>query len=261
MATQKPSKMRITPRPKRVSDVASVDIDRLWEVIDKMASAVNATATFTEQIPDIKKKVDDTATKVIELDLKMGLTTERMGRVEAKVEAGHPCPQAKIVGNLQDLQRETSAKIEKDVQKGIAQAGKIAAVVKDQAQIEADVTDIRKAPRRMFYGLIGVIVVLISGGFSAAWFLAKLEANVVHERTQRSAQYKRIESQIKTVGRNSNVGPMKQALVDLEHEIEISNGHERAYNRLCLGMSRGEKVFMRGALSKQGRRLPPSCLE
>jgi len=261
MATQKPSKMRITPRPKRVSDVASVDIDRLWEVIDKMASAVNATAVFTEQIPDIKKKVDDTSDKVIELDTKMGLTTERLSRVEDKVDEGHRCFQVKVIGDIKENQRDAAQKVEKDVQKGIAQAGKIKAVTSQQNQLIHDVGDIKKAPRRMFYGLIGVIVVLISGGFSAAWFLAKLEANVVHERTQRSAQYKRIESQIKTVGRNSNVGPMKQALVDLEHEIEISNGHERAYNRLCLGMSRGEKVFMRGALSKQGRRLPPSCLE
>ena len=257
-------KLRVTPppRPKRSANVsAEVDVERLWETIDKMASAVNKSARHTEQLPDIKKKVEATSDTVVALGVKMDATTERVTKIESKVDRGHDCFQIDVISELKDNQREASQKIDKDVQEGIAHAGQLAAVVKDQSQTEADVQDIKKAPRRMFYGLIGVIAVLISGGLSAAWFLAKLETNVAHEQEARVEQFKRIEVQMEVVARQSDSTPLKLALEDLEEEIEESNGHAEEYNRLCDDMAQHEKRFMKRALLRRGTRIPASCLE
>ena len=113
----------------------------------------------------------------------------------------------------------------------------------------------------MFYGLLGVIMTIVAGGLSAAWFLAQLERNVAHEQEQRVEQFKRIESQIKSAASKSNTAPVTKALENLEDEIETSNGHEEAYNSLCDGMPRHERRFMKTTLTKRQKRVPTSCLE
>lgn len=238
-----------------------VDVDRLWQTIDKMARVVNKSAGHTEQIPEIKKKVESTSDKVVVLGTKMDGTIERVTKIENKVDRGHDCFQVDVIAEVKDNQREVSQKIDLDVQKGIEYREKLAGLLKEHSQVEADVQDIKKAPRRMFYGLLGVIVVLISGGLSAAWFLAKLESNVTHESEQRVEQFDRIEAQIVSVGTKSDMAPVKQALAELEEEIETSNGHAEAYNHLCSGMTRYEKRFMKSALTRRGRRIPPTCSE
>jgi len=256
-------KLRVTPppRPNRLASMSNeVDVERLWETIDKMASAVNRSAGHTEQLPEIKRKVEATSDTVIELSTELRGVGERVTKIENKVDRGHDCFQIDVISEIKDNQRESSQKIDKDVQKGIAHAGELAAVIKDQSQTEADVQDIKKAPRRMFYGLLGVIVVLISGGLSAAWFLAKLETNVAHEQRARVEQFKRIEVQMEAVASKSDTAPVEQALSDLEDELETANGHEEEFNRMCDGMPRHEKRMMKTALQRRGKRVPASCM-
>lgn len=237
------------------------DLKQLHDTISKMASAVNRSARHTEQIPEIKKKVESTSEKVIQLDTKFEAERERVTKIENKVEGGHDCYQVDVIAEVKDAQREASQKIEKDVQKGIEQEGKIAALVKEQSETEADVADIKKAPRRMFYGLLGVILTIVTGAGGAIWFLAQLESDVEHEREQRVEQFKRIETQIKQVAQKADPTPVKQALSDLSDDLEEANGHEEEFNRMCDGMGRYEKRFLKTSFSKRGKRVPASCLE
>jgi hypothetical protein len=260
--------IRVTPPPRldrpssgKGEPVTDVDVEKLHETINKIASAVNASAKHTEQIPDIKKKVDSTSDKVVALDTKMDGVTERVTKVENKVDKGHDCFQVDVIAELKDNHREASQKIEMDVQKGIEQRAKLEALSKEHASTEADVEDIKKAPRRMFFGLLGVIVTIVSGALGASWFLAELQKDVEFEREQRTEQFKRIETQIKAVGSKADTTTVKQTLADIEDEIEESNGHEQRYNALCDGMQRHEKRFMKTTLQKRGKTIPASCLE
>lgn len=237
------------------------DVKQLHESIRKIASTVNKSARFTEQIPEIKRKVDSTSGKVIELDTKMSVTTERMAIIENKVDRGHDCYQVDVIAELKDDQRDASQKIDTDVQKGIEQREKLAALTKEHASTEADVEDIKKAPRRMFYSLLGVIVVLVSGGLSAAWFLAQLERNVIHEQQQREERDQRIENQIKTLATKVDPAPVQRDLKTLTKAVKVSNGHEEEFNSLCSKMTNYEKRFTRDTLRKRLGRVPESCLE
>jgi len=255
--------LRVTPPPRsaRKGDrVTDTDVAELQRSIEKIASAVNKSAKHTEQIPEIKAKVDSTSDKVIQLDTKMSVTTERITKIEDKVDRGHDCYQVDVIAEVKDAQREASQKIETDIQKGIEQRGKLDSVIKDQSQTEADVQDIRKAPRRMFYGLMGILVTVIVGAGGAVWFLAELSKDVEFERTQRVQQNKQLVESIKAVGTKADTAPVQRALENLEEELEESNGHELEFNQLCEGMPRHEKRTVKSVLQRRNKRVPTSCM-
>lgn len=264
-----PKDLRVTPPPSlarsstggRGKSVSDLDVEKLHQTLDKMASTINKSAKHTEQIPDIKKKVESTSDKVIQLDTKMESMTERVTTIEGKVDRGHDCFQIDVIAELKKKQDDSSQKIDTDINKGIEQRAKLDALVKEQASTEQDVEDIKKAPRRMFYGLLGVIVTIVTGSLGAAWFLAELSKDVEFERTQRTEQFRRIESQIQVVGTKADTAPMRQQLNEIEDEIEQSNGHEQRYNALCEDMPRHEKRFFKNSLLKRGKAIPTSCLE
>lgn len=263
MGSRPKDDLRVTPppRPTRKGEaLADVDVEKLWESIDKISSAVNKSAKHTEQIPEIKKKVDSTSDKVVALDTKMDAVTGRVTKVEDKVDRGHDCFQVDVIAELKDGQREASQKIEKDVQKGIKQAGEIAILKKDTSEVEADVSDIKKAPRRMFYGLVGLIVTVILLGLAGYRFVIEMRKDVEFERTQRTEQFKRLEGQVKAVGQKADTTPIKNEIDQLERAVKVSNGHEEEYNRLCDTMSSPEKRQFRGVLMRRGKRIPRSCM-
>ena len=146
MATRPKDDLRVTPppRPNRGSNMADVNVDKLWESIDKITSTVNKSARHTERIPEIQRKVESTGEKVVQLDTKMDATTERVTKIEDKVDAGHICQIPDTIESLKTSTREASQKIDTDVQKGIETKGRLDAVVKDQSQTEADVQDIKR---------------------------------------------------------------------------------------------------------------------
>lgn len=240
--------------------MTDLDVEKLQNSLEKITSTINKSARHTERIPEIQRKVEATSDKVIELDTKMAVTTERVTGIEAKVDRGHDCFQVDVIAELKDANREASQKIETDIQKGIEQRAKMAALVKDQSQTEADVQDIKKAPRRMFYGLLGILVTVIVGAGGAVWFLAELSKDVEFERVQRVQQNKQLVETIKAVGQKANTAPIKQALSALEEELEESNGHEEEFNRICEDMPRHEKRMMKTTLQRRGKRVPTSCM-
>jgi hypothetical protein len=261
------SDLRVSPPPRldklsiRSEGAMSVDIEKLQNSLEKMASTINRSASHTERIPEIQKKVESTVEKVVTLVTKMDVTTERLTKIEDRVDRGHECFQVDVISELKDSQRESSQKIETDVRKGIEQQAQIAAIIRDQSQTETDVADIKKAPRRMFYGLVSIVITILIGAGGAVWFLAELGKDVEHEQEQRVEQFKRIETQIKVVATKADTAPMRTAIEGLEAEIETSNGHRQAYDDLCQDMPRHEKRFMRRTLAARGRSLPVSCQE
>lgn len=264
MANRPKDYLGVTPPPRPSRDSSSgvdVDVEKLWKSLDKMASVINRSARHTEQIPDIKRKVEDTGTKVVELDTKMTVATERISRVETKVDDGHSCQKEEIISEIKENQRDTSQKIDIDVQKGVRRSSEIASIRSEQEQIGVDLQDIKQSPRRMFYGLIGIVITILMGSGGALWFLAELNKDVEFERTQREQQLRRIESSMKTLGDRADPTPVKLALEDLEDELEESSGSAEEYNALCKGMLSQERRVLRKVFTRRNKRVPVSCLQ
>lgn len=240
--------------------MSNVDVEKLQKSLEKMASTINKSARHTEKIPDIQKKVDQTTEGVIELKTEMRGMTDRVSKVEVKVDEGHACQIPDTIAALKDTQREASQKIELDVQHGIKQSGEITALKKETSEIEADVQDIKKVPRRMFYSLISIVITILVGSGGAVWFLAELSKDVEFERQQRTDQFERIETQIKAVGTKADPAQIRNELVELEQAVKTSNGHEEEFHLLCDGMPTYQRRTVRKVLLKNNRRIPESCL-
>lgn len=256
--------LRVTPPPRPDRDsgvIMSVDVEKLWKSIDKMASTINRSAGHTEQIPTIKKKVEDTGLKVVELDTKMAVASERLTRVEGKVENGHSCYKEDTISELRESQRDTSQKIELDMQKGVRQSSEIATLKLNQTSMGVDIQDIKKSPRRMFYGFIGIVITVLVYSGGAIWFLAELNKDVEFEREQRTTQFQRIEKQLNTVVNNADQSTIYQKIQVLTKAMEASTDYEKAYNNLCNNMTIYEKRFTRDTLHRRERQIPVSCME
>lgn len=263
MAKRPQEDLHVTPPPSLSSsdEIPVKHVKRLQSTLDKVVTAVNRSARHTEQIPAIRDKVDATSDKVIELDTKMDVTTERVTKIENKVDRGHDCVQVDVIASLRDDQREHSQKMSTDVNRVTAHGVKLEALKKDHEETAADVEDIKKAPRRMFYGLVGLVLTVSTLGGGALWFLAELNKDVEFERTQRTEQLKRIEKQMSTISSKADNTPVTLAIEELADEVqEESNGRAKEYEGLCVGMPLHERRFMKSTLLKRGKRVPQSCL-
>lgn len=268
MGSRPKDDLRVTPPPRldrpasdaRGRPVTEVDVDKLQTTLDKVVSAVNKSAAHTERIPDIEHDIKKTGKDIVRLETKMDGVCGRVEKVEAKVDQPHDCFQVGVLARLEQNQREASQKIETDVNKGIEQKAELAALSKEHSETAADVEDIKKAPRRMFYGLIGLVLTVFTLGAGGLWFLAELNKDVEHEREVRIEQYKRIETGLSKIARTSNTAPVKQAISKLTEEVEESNGHAQEFELLCDGMQSREKRQMRDILMRRGKRVPRSCL-
>lgn len=258
MAKSRTPDIRVTPPP---SPIKGQEVEKLNESIAKIASAVNRSARHTEQIPDIRNKVEITREKVIALDTKMGAVTERVAKVEDRVSAGHACQIPDTIEALKHSQRDSSQKLDITLQKDAKQSGEIRALKEDTVNILSDVADIKRAPQRLFYGLLGIVITLLTGAAGAVWFIAALSAEVEFERNRRTEQFQRIEQQLKGVARNTNPTPVIEQVEKLERTVRNSDGLEEEYNALCADMPFHEKRVFAKVLKRRGRRVPRSCLE
>lgn len=255
-----PPDLRVTPPIKPYEKKSSSDsISTLHESISKIAEAVNKSARHTEQIPAIRKKVEYTREKLVQLDTKMDYTTERVAKIEDKVDRGHDCYQQPIITELKKGQSRNSVKVEEDAVRNAEQSSKLKSLSKEVATTIVELDDIKKAPRRMFYGLIGIIITIISTCMGAVWFVSKLTSEVEHEQKQRSEQFKRLESEIKTMSKKSDTTPVKSAIKSLGSDLEDTYGHTRAYESICIDMNDYEKRVVKKALLKRGSKIPISC--
>lgn len=145
----------------------------------------------------------------------------------------------------------------------VAQYAKIESLSKQAAETEADVGEIKKAPRKMVQALIGVMASIVIGAGGSVWFLAELSKDVEFERYRREGQIKQIEAQIKKQGQPQleKVGRIHSRITQLEHTIGTVKELEQEYDNLCIEMNRSERKAMKAVLRRRGRKIPGSCLQ
>lgn len=218
-------------------------------------------AVISTVLQEMKPQVGETNKAVVELKTEMKGMGTRLTKVEDKVDRGHGCLNVDVIAELKTNDREQSQKIETDIQKGIERGAVIKGLTKEAASLEADVEDIKKAPRRMLYGLLGIIITLVGGAGTIVWFLSGLNTEVRFEREQRTEQFKMVKAQIEAVGDVADVAPVRADISELNKAVKVSNGHEEEYNEICLEMPRYMKRFVKTEFLKKGKRIPMSCLE
>ena len=254
-STAPPPNLSLTPIP------SSVDLREMDVSIRKIATAVNRSARHTERIPEIQKKVEGTSTKVIELGVKLENIGDRVSKAENKIEQGHDCYQSETISELKSAQKEANDKIETDAREGIEHKAKLDRLTSISDSIETDVEEIKKAPRKLFAALMGILITVLSGLGGAIWFLAELNKDVEFERARREEQFKGIEKQLTGIGIKVDPRPITSGIKRLENTVKASSEDEEEFNSLCISMSYSEKRFIRGTLLRRGKKIPTSCLE
>lgn len=264
LKTQAPALYFEDPKDDEISKVT--DMSSLFKKVEKVDRVLMRMAPHVSLVPEVKEKVEETATRVTRVEEKLEANRERVAELDKKVHTAvnraHDCHQVSVIAEIKDSQREASQKIEKDIQKGIEMKAELAGLVKASASMESDVEEIKKTPQRLLWGILGLIVTIISGAGGAVWFLAELNKDVQFEREQRREQISRIESQIKTVATKADPAPIRQEISQLTKTVAVSNGYEEEFNRICDDMPPSDKRILRSTLSKRGKkRIPSSCLE
>ena len=228
---------------------------------DHPKSTDEKLAVIINDLKDIKPQVKSTNDTVITLQTDMRNMGERVTKVEEKVEKGHECLNVEVISELKTSAKDQSDRFLLDAKADAAHAEKLKNLVKEAATLEADVKDIQRAPRRMFYAMLGIFVTLLSGAGGALWFLSGLNTELKEERVQRAEQIKAIRSEIDSVGVIADPTPIQTEVSELREVVEESNGHEQEFNELCKGMRPYVRRFMRDSLQEQGKRIPTSCYE
>jgi hypothetical protein len=218
-------------------------------------------AVIINDLKDIKPQVKETNDTVIELQTDMKNMGTRVTKVEDKVERGHDCYNVEIISELKTHAKDQSDRFLLEAKSDAEHAEKLKNLVKEAATLEADVKDIQRAPRRMFYAMMGIFVTLLTGAGGAVWFLSGLNTELKEERVQRAEQIQAIRSEIGSVGDIADTTPIQTEVSELREVVESSNGHEEEFNALCDGMRPYVKRFMRDSLIEQGKRVPSSCRE
>lgn len=238
----------VTPIPHGVNS------DELWKALNKITRAVNNSAINTAKIPDIQRKVDSMGSKVVELSTEMRGMGVRVSRMEDKVDKPHDCYQVDVIAEVKDKQREASGRVRADSLQTAESRTRLEAAVTDLANLTGEVEIIKAAPRRMFYGLIGVMLTIISSVGGLLWFLAELNKDVEFERVQRVEQFQRLERQ-----NASGAKAIRQDIDDLSRTVQVSVETDEEFDRMCLGMSSSEKRLLRVTLKRRRKRVPVSC--
>ena len=254
-STTPPPDLLLTPIP------SSDDLREMDESIRKISAAVNKSARHTERIPEIQRKVEGTSSKVIELGVKLENIGERVTKAETKIDQGHDCVQVDVIGEIREVQKDTTKKIEIDAREGIEHRARIDRLSSISDSIETDVEEIKKAPRKLFTALIGILITVLSGIGGGIWFLAELNKDVEFERARREEQYKGIEKQLTGIGVKVDPAPISSDIKRLEDTVKASSKSAKEFNNLCDNMNYSEKRVIRVTLHKRDKKIPMSCLE
>ena len=238
----------VTPIPQGVKP------DELWAALNKITRVVNRSAGDTAKIPDIQKKVDSMGSKVVELSTEMRGMGARVSKIEDKVDKPHDCYQIDVIAEVKDKQRESSSRVRAETVQTAESKARLEAAVADIEDLTGEVELIKAAPRRMFYGLIGVILTILTSVGGLLWFLAELNKDVEFERVQRVEQFQRLERQSA-----NGAKAIRQDIDELSRTVRVSVETDEEFDRMCLGMSSGEKRLLRVTLKRRRKRVPVSC--
>lgn len=237
------------------------DMSGMFRKAEKMERLLVRMEAPIRRIPEIETKLDGAVERVTRVEEKVDTNKDRVNALDRRItaESGkpHDCHQTGTIGQIKADQREVTQKLEKDMQAGVVQGTKLGGLEKTVAEVETDISEIRRAPRRMLFGIAGIILTLVTTAGGAVWFLAELNKDVEFERAQRT----RIENQIKTMGDRADHRPVLKRLESLERNVDRSQEWERGYNQICKGMTRQKRRFMKNMLRRRGKAVPSSCLE
>lgn len=264
----------VTPAPDRGPEPFSfddreasqvTDMNSLFKKVEKVDRVLARMAGPVSQIPEVRDQVEETATRVTRVEEKVEASKQRISKLDNKiqkaVEKSHSCHQVGTLSEMRDVQREVVQKVDKDLFEGVKMKTKLESLEKNVSTAGADIDEVKKAPQKLFYSMIGVIVTILAGAGGAIWFLAELNKDVEFERSQRTEQIDRIESQIKEVKFKSNIEPVKIEMEKMEKNIDSLSVNTKAFNELCDGMTKFDKMAIRNTLKRRKRRIPISCLD
>lgn len=242
----------VTPPPHSVKD----DNDKLWETLNRITHAVNKSAQHTAKLPDIQKKVESMGVSVVEVRAEMRGMGNRVSRIEEKVDKPHVCYQVDSISEVKGRQRDASSRMRVETAALTETKTKLDATVEDVANLTGEIEIIRAGPRRMFYGLIGVILSILMSVGGLVWFLAELNKDVEFERVQRTQEFKRLEAH-----RENGAKAIRRDIDELSRAVKVSVAREEDFDLLCEGMRSSEKRVFRTTLQRRRKPVPPSCIE
>lgn len=225
-------------------EIAWREIGRMSKHLRGLVLATNNQAEYVRQIPEIKRdvKAAEVASrkalqKVEVVHTKLGTQMDNLDRRVGKVEdRGHDCAQVAAIAGLQETSLETRQKVEKDVQEGVKTRERLEHTRTDVEVVDKKIESFSTAKRNFVLSLIGVVIFGLSTVGSLVWFLSSLNTEFRTEQRERREGQKRLEEQVKSVGKVANVAPVKSEIETLTKAVKASNGHETV-ERYCAGLS------------------------
>lgn len=242
----------MTPPPRDVD----ADSEKLWDTLNKITNAVNKSAQHTAKLPDIQKKMESMGVKVVELGVEMRGMGDRVSKMEKKVDRPHDCYQVDSISEVKDRQKDASSRMRAESTSLAETKAKLDATAEDVSNLTGEIEIIRAGPRRMFYGLIGMIFTVLTSVGGLLWFLAELSKDVEFERVQRTEQLKRLEEHNK-----QGASAIRRDIDELSRAVKVSVAREEDFDLLCEGMRSSDKRILRTNLNRRGKPVPTSCLE
>ena len=241
-----------------------------WDEIGKMSKhlrglvrATNNQAEYVRQIPDIKRDAraakdssraaNESAQKALQkvevVETKLGTEFKGLDRRVEKVEdRGHDCAQVAVIASLQQESLETRQKVDTDVREGVKTRERLDNTRNDLDTVDGKVADFSNARRNFVLSLIGVFLFILTNVGGLVWFLSALDQKVEAEQRERRSGEKRLEAQVKAIGKNT--APVQSEIKTLTKAVKAANGHETT-EQYCSGLSDATVRRMKRALPRE----------
>lgn len=236
------------------------DMPGMFRKTEKMSRMLVRMEAPIARIPAIEGKLDSAVERITRVEEKTAGNTSKVSAIEQRVADStkpHGCSHDNTIKELRIDSKSASNRLEQGARVGVEHSTKIDGLEKTVSDVEMNIADIKQSPRRMLYGMAGIILTLLTTAGGAVWFLAELGKDVEFEREQRTI----IQEQVKSMAKRADHGPVLKRLESLEKGMNITQEWEEGYNQLCKGMTRQERRFMKNMLRRREKAVPNSCLE
>lgn len=273
-----PPKLTVTPPPKNLlipeefgeptpvvtkQEIAWREIGRISKSVRGLVRAANNQAEYVKQIPDItrdaraaktsaesaKVSADKARQRVEVVETKLGTQFAALDRRVDRVESEeHDCTQVSVIGALQHGAFEIRKRVERDVTEGVRTRERLDSTRTDLEAVDEEVKKFSSARRNFFMGLLGLIIFGLSSIGSLVWFLGSLDSQFEAEQRARREGEKRLEAQVKALGKTANTAPVKQEIESLTRAVRDRHETTESY---CSTLSDRTVVRMKGALAER----------
>lgn len=261
-----------TPPPSRVEDslfkeevtpvvtkqeVAWNEIAQMSKNVRNLVKASNNQAEYVKQIPEIKRDVKDAKRSANAALQKVDVVNTRLStefksldrRVEKVEDRGHDCAQIAVIATLQEDSLEARRKFEKGVKEDVKTGERLDSTRKDLAVVDKKVESMTNVRRNFYISLIAVFVFIASTIGSLIWFLSALDTRVEAEQSARRESYKRLEVQLKEMGKQVDPAPVQKEIKTLRTAVETVGATE-SVEGYCSKLSEYNVQRMKRALPR-----------